>query len=518
LTVAEAVAEVVLGRGASHVFGLVGSGNLALVNALLRGGASYHAACHEAGAVAAADAYARISRRVGVATVHQGPGLTNALTALTEAVRAHTPLVLLASEAVAGNQRLDQARVVEAVGAAVEQLRSPADAARAFDRAAAERRPIVLTMPVDVQRSTAVDVEVEPPVQVERPRASPEAVAALVDELARAERPVLLAGRGAVLAEARDPLERLAELAGATLATTACANGLFRGSDRSLGIAGGFASPLAARVLREADLVVAFGASLNRWTTGDGALLEGTRVVQVDVDQAAFGANHPVDLAIVGDAAEVALAAAPGRGRELDPALRDELARYRRRDEIDDRSTAELIDPRTLTVLLDDLLPAERTIAIDSGHFMGWPAMYLSPPDPDGFLLGQAFQSVGLGLAHGIGAAVARPDRVAVALLGDGGARMSLMELETAVRESLRLLAVIYDDAGYGAEIHDYGPLGIDVEVARFPERDFAGVVRGLGAAAATVRTAADLDVVARWSNGPLLLDCKVSRDVRGDW
>jgi thiamine pyrophosphate-dependent acetolactate synthase large subunit-like protein len=513
LTVADAVAEIALARGAGHVFGLVGSGNLALVNALIRGGASHHAACHEAGAVAAADAYARVSRRVGVATVHQGPGLTNALTALTEAVRAHTPLVLLASEAVAGNQRLGQARVVEAVGAASERLRSPVDAARAFDRAAAERRPVVLSMPVDVQQAAAGPVEV--PAPLERPRPSHDDVEPLVAELARAERPVLLAGRGAVLADAREPLERLAELAGATLATTACANGLFRGSDRSLGIVGGFASPLAVRVLREADLVVAFGASLNRWTTSDGALLEGTRVVQVDIDPAAFG---PVDLAVVGDAAEVARAAAPETRRELDPALREEIARYRRRDEIDDRSTAELIDPRTLTVLLDDLLPEKRTVAIDSGHFMGWPAMYLSAPDPDGFLLGQAFQSVGLGLAHGIGAAVARPDRVAVALLGDGGARMSLMELETAVRESLLLIAVVYDDAGYGAEIHDYGPLGIDVEVARFPERDFAAVARGLGAAAATVRTAADLDVLARWSDGPLLLDCKVSRDVRGDW
>ena len=98
-----------------------------------------------------------------------------------------------------------------------------------------------------------------------------------------------------------------------------------------------------------------------------------------------------------------------------------ELAAYRRRDEIDDRSTAEQIDPRTLMVALDDLLPPGRAVAIDSGHFMGWPAMYLRSAAPDEFVMAQAFQSVGLGLATAIGASVARRDRITLAVIGDGG-------------------------------------------------------------------------------------------------
>jgi thiamine pyrophosphate-dependent acetolactate synthase large subunit-like protein len=198
-----------------------------------------------------------------------------------------------------------------------------------------------------------------------------------------------------------------------------------------------------------------------------------------------------------------------------------EPAPYARRDEIDDRSTFDLIDPRTLMVALDDLLPDDRAVAIDSGHFMGWPAMYLPVSAPDQFVMAQAFQSVGLGLSTGIGAAVARPDRVTAAFIGDGGARMSLMELDTAVRLGLPLLVVVVNDAGYGAEVHDFEPLGVDVALARFSDVDFAAVARGLGANAATIRRREDLGPVRDWAvrpEAPLLLDCKVNPEVAADW
>src|ERR687892_2589189 len=118
------------------------------------------------------------------------------------------------------------------------------------------------------------------------------------------------------------------------------------------------------------------------------------------------------------------------------------------------------MDPRTLSIRLDDLLPRDRLVAIDSGHFMGWPAMYVDVPDPQGFVFTQAFQSIGLGLASAIGAAVAQPDRLTVAALGDGGALMAAGELETAARLRLPLLAVVYNDPAYGAEVHHFGPDG----------------------------------------------------------
>jgi thiamine pyrophosphate-dependent acetolactate synthase large subunit-like protein len=186
-----------------------------------------------------------------------------------------------------------------------------------------------------------------------------------------------------------------------------------------------------------------------------------------------------------------------------------------------DDSDATGIDPRTLSIALDDLLPAQRTVAVDSGNFMGYPSMYLSVPDAAGFCFTQAYQSIGLGLASAIGAAAARPDRLTVAALGDGGFLMSVAELVTAVRLGLPLLVVVYNDAAYGAEVHHFGPDGHPLDAVRFPDTDLAAIGRGFGCAGVTVRTPADLGGVRDWLAGPpdrpLVVDAKV-RVTRGSW
>jgi len=181
------------------------------------------------------------------------------------------------------------------------------------------------------------------------------------------------------------------------------------------------------------------------------------------------------------------------------------------------------IDPRTLTIALDDLLPAARTVATDSGNFMGYPAMFLDVPDEHGFVFTQAFQSVGLGLASALGAAIARPDRLTVAALGDGGALMGASELETAVRLGLHdLLIVVYNDEAYGAEVHHFGPHGDSLDNVQFPATDLAAIARGHGYAAATVRGPADLAPVKSWLSGPrdrpMLVDAKVTRTKPSWW
>ena len=153
------------------------------------------------------------------------------------------------------------------------------------------------------------------------------------------------------------------------------------------------------------------------------------------------------------------------------------------------------IDPRTLTIALDDLLPAERVVAIDSGNFMGYPSMFLSVPDEHGFCFTQAYQSVGLGLASAIGAALAQPDRLPVAALGDGGALMGISELETVVRLGLPMVVVVYDDEAYGAEVHHFGPDGHPLDTVRFPPVNIAKIARGFGCSAVKVRQEAD----CRW-------------------
>ena len=525
LTAAEVVGRTLAALGVQDAFGVLGSGNFLASQAMHAEGVAFHHTRHEGGAICMADGYARVSGRVGVCSVHQGPGFTNAMTGLTEAAKSRTPLLLIAGEAPAAalrsNFRLDQAALATTVGGAADRVHSGAsaadDVARAFRRAQLERRPVLLSMPLDVQAQPASDSTPASAPLPAPPAPSPTAIAEVAALIAAAQRPVIIAGRGAVLADAREPLEALGDAIGAMLATSAMGNGLFSGSRWNLGISGGFASPAAARLISESDLVLAFGAKLTRWTTRDGALINpAAKVVQVDLDPDA--AHQPADVAVIGDAAATARAL-------LDAGVRNEGFRTDApswRDEpFDDVGGDGHIDPRTLSMALDSMLPDDRTLAVDSGHFMGFPPMYLRVPDPAGFVFTQAFQSIGLGLASGMGAAIARPDRLTVACLGDGGALMSLPELETLARLRLPMLVVIYNDAAYGAEVHHFGPHGHPVELVQFPDTDFAALAQAAGAQGLTVRTEDDLAAVEPWlarRDGPLVVDAKITPDFCAEW
>ena len=583
MLISDAVAAALSELGVDTVFGLVGSGNFRVTNALIANGARFVAARHECGAASMADGWARLTGRPGIVSVHQGPGLTNALTGITEAAKSRTPMVVLAADVAASatrsNFRIDVAALATGIGAVPARLHSPGlaldDTVRAYRTAADERRTVILALPLDVQAGEAQ----MPPAGTEgalgslrsrltgrRPRGAPgtgaggpgggrargdggepppsAAVAHLAQAVGQARRPVFIAGRGARLAGARADLEQLADACGALLATSAAAKGLFRGNPWDLDVSGGFASPLAAELIRGADLLVGWGCSLNMWTMRHGALVgPDATVAQVDIERDALGAHRPVDVKVVGDVAVTArqvaalLAGQPaaprggqaeasfgrGSGGYRSEPLRERIAAEVRWRDVpyDDQSDGVRIDPRTLSIALDDLLPAERLVAIDSGNFMGYPSMYLSVPDADGFCFTQAYQSVGLGLSSAIGAAIARPDRLVVAALGDGGALMGVSELETAVRLGLGMVIVVYDDEAYGAEVHHFGPDGFPLDTVRFPPVDIAAIGRGFGCGAARVRQRADLAPLRDWLDGPrerpFLVDAKVVSD-RGSW
>lgn len=231
MKVYEAVAESLGRLGVEAAFGLVGSGNFHMIDHMVRHcGIVYHASRHESAAIAMADGYARVSGKLGVCTVHQGPGVTNTLTALTEAVKARTPLLLLAGDvattAMYQNLDVDQDAVVASVGAGVEQIRDAStaaeDIARAVRRAENERRPIVISIPIDVQQQECEMENLPTFVEsgVSSPRPSREAIVKAVDLLESASRPVIIAGRGAVLAAAHPRLEALGEQIGALFATS----------------------------------------------------------------------------------------------------------------------------------------------------------------------------------------------------------------------------------------------------------------------------------------------------------
>jgi thiamine pyrophosphate-dependent acetolactate synthase large subunit-like protein len=552
-TVAHAIGAALTRMGARTVFGVVGSGNFHVTNALTATGARFIAARHEGGAAVMADAYARVSGQIGVLSVHQGPGLTNAMTGITEAAKSRTPMLVLAPEVTSArsNFHIDQAALATAVGAVPERVASAesaaADLERAYRAAVTARRPVIVNLPLDVQ-SMIAPYPFDPRPALPEPAPAPEMtqVTALADALAAAQRPVFLAGRGA--RQAGPELRELADRAGALLATSAVARGLFRGDPFSLDVSGGFATPLAAELIQDADLLVGWGCAMNMWTLRHGALVgNDATVIQVDIDAAALGAHTRIDLGIVGDVAAVASAVLPelvwrdprpsgpnavagarvrpGRGdRYRSAAVAKRIAQEGRWRDVPFEPVREpdRVDPRSLSIALDDIIRAERIIAVDSGNFMGYPAMYLDVPDEHGLVFTQGFQSIGLGLATAIGAAIARPDRLAVAALGDGGALMGVSELETAVRLGLNLLVVVYDDEAYGAEVHHFGPYGYPLKNVTFPASDIAAIARGFGCEGVTVTRVSDLTPLTAWINGPrdrpLVIDAKVTKGQPSWW
>jgi acetolactate synthase-1/2/3 large subunit len=539
------VGQTLAKLGVGHVFGVVGSGNFDVTSTLMRAGIPYTAARHEGGAATMADAYSRMSGKVGVVTTHQGCGLTNAITGVGEAAKSRTPMIVLTADtqtaAIRSNFKIDQDALARSVGAVAERIHTPetaiADTVRAFRTAVNERRTVVLSLPLDVQSGTAADTvsTVVAPVPA-RIRPDAGAVNQLVELISQAKRPVFVAGRGG--RGARDSILALARHAGALVATSAVANGLFNGDSHNLGISGGFSSPLTAELITSADLIVGWGCTLNMWTMRHGQLISpGTKVVQVDVEDSSLGANRQITLGVLGDSSLTAgdvlealcriQPAAAEKYRTEQNALAIKQGARWRDVETPDLSTATSIDPRVISRELDSLLPADRIVAVDSGNFMGYPSQYLAVPDEFGFCFTQAFQAIGLGLYTAIGAAVAQPHRLPVLGAGDGGFLMGISELETAVRLKLPLVCIVYNDAAYGAEVHHFAEHHPQEELASvsFPETDIAAIARGYGADGVTVRTLDDLEPVREWvaafrdggQDRPLVIDAKIASD-GGSW
>jgi thiamine pyrophosphate-dependent acetolactate synthase large subunit-like protein len=541
-TVSAGLARDLAALGARRCFALLGTANFTISQALTENGVELISARHECNAASMADAYAKATGELTLVSVHSGPGLTNALTGIGEAAKSRTPLLVLAGDVPAGAVRsnfyIDQTAMVQAVGAVSERIHTPQsarhDTLRAVTRAIRDRRTVVLSLPLDVQAAPlpSNSPPLALPPEPGRLHPDPAAVRRLATAIAQARRPLVLAGRGAVVSDAEAALTALADRVGALLATSVCGHGLFASSPWSLGISGGFASPIADELIVESDLILGFGLSFTPWTTKKGKLVAPEAVVaHVDVEAPQFGGHLPVDHAVQGDARATAEALLVELDRTGPPA-RDGWRSERLRERIragdnhhspyQDRSTDQFIDPRTLSKAVDVILPADRVVACDSGHFQGWVPRYLRVPSARASCLSHSFQSVGLGLASAIGLAVANPGKLALLGAGDGGFLMSIADLETALRLGLRLCILIYNDSSYAAEVHYFRRQGLPVDIVQFPDVDFAAIARGYGARATTVRTLADLDPVKAWVSegapGVFVIDGRIDPDLEADW
>jgi thiamine pyrophosphate-dependent acetolactate synthase large subunit-like protein len=395
-----------------------------------------------------------------------------------------------------------------------------ADVVRAYRTAVEQRRTVVLNLPLDVQAASAPDVPL--PAVPRLGPVRPAAVAEFAGLLAAAERPVFVAGRGA--RSAGRELRALGTASGALLATSAVAHGLFADDPWSLGISGGFASPLAAELIRDADLVVGWGCALNMWTTRHGTLIgPGARVVQVDLDADAIGAHRPVDLGVLGDVAATASdllgVVAPRTGYRTDAVRAAIAARVRWRDV---RTTTSPARGHRPAHALDRAgrraaARADRRRRLRQLH--GLPECLPVGAGRGRVLLhaGVPVDRAGVGDGGRRGARAARPGgrrRARRRRGADGGRRAG-----DRGAAGIPMVVVVYDDRGYGAEVHHFPDA--DHATVTFPEIDLSAVGRGYGFEAVTVRAPADLEGVADWVTGPrrapLLVHAPIASD-GGSW
>jgi thiamine pyrophosphate-dependent acetolactate synthase large subunit-like protein len=540
-TVAEVLAKDLAALGARRCFGLLGTANFKISHGLVQAGVELISARHEGNAASMGDAYAKATGELTLVSVHSGPGLTNAITGIAEAAKSRTPLLVLAGDVPTGNVKsnfyFDQAELVRSVGAVSERTYTPqsarSDLLRAVTRAMRDRQTVVLSLPLDVQdaKMNGANAPLELTPMPGRLQPDQTDVRRLAEAISRAKRPLILAGRGAVLSDAEESLIALGDHLGALLATSICGHGLFADNPWSVGISGGFSSPVADELISESDFILGFGVSLTQWTTKKSKLIaRGATVAQIDIEAPKLGYQMPVQFALLGDAkatAEALLAVlkqngAAQSGRRNDRTRERIRAGDNHHSPYPDESSAQYIDPRTLSKALDDILPKDRVVASDSGHFCGWVPRYLRVPNAKASCLSHSFQSVGLGLASAIGLAIANPGKLAVLGAGDGGFMMSIADLETAIRLGLRMCILVYNDSSYAAEVHYFRRQGYSIDIVQFPETDFAAIARGYGARAATVRTLADLDEVRTWvregAPGVFLIDGKINPNLEADW
>jgi acetolactate synthase I/II/III large subunit len=534
----EVLAEDVKAMGVEAVFGLMSDDTALFATALDTAGVRFYGARHENNAIAMADGYAYATGRLAVAVIGRGPALANGLHAAVYASRTNSRVLIIYGEAATAGQpnglgpdykALDGVGVLRAAGLRTFSATSPQAARTALADATAAAMAgaaVSLHLPTNVQLAEierpATQIQIRHQQRKASP-ATPQSIEAAAAVLAKAGRPLIVAGLGAHRAGARAAIEGLAEKIGAVLVTTARGKDLFNGNPHNLGIIGSFSHSIARRMADQADCVLVFGAGLNFLTTSFGTSLPQVPLIQVDANRSHIGRWLNADVGLVGDArlvAEQLATAVSERPAAAKPfhseATRKLIAAFEPAQDFQAANTARTVDPRALAMELEALLPKDRNLVVDGGNFLGV-VPYLSVPDPGCFKMIGDFASIGLGFGAALGVAKARPDKTTVLVIGDGGFLMTMGELETVVREDLPMVIVLMNDCAYGAELHFLKLRQQPVGKSVFPDVDFAPIAQSFGFEAATIRTIEDLHKLGpklRAPDGPLFLDCKINADI----
>lgn len=540
MKVYQAVANAFIKEGATTVFGLMGDGNMSWAAAMsLMPGVRMIDVRDEGAALSMAEGWARATGKVGVCNVTHGPGITRMTTSLVAATKARVPVVIYTSRthfnSAWANQSLNQEALVGATGAGYIEVLTPSyaeDAVRqAFYQARLQKRPVVLAYPMNVQ-VMAIDSDGDdyhPSSTLfagqQRIRPADEQLNQAVGIIATSRRAVVLIGDGAVQSGAVEVAERLAQRIGALTATTLVAKstmGALGGGDFHAGIAGMFSTRAVMALYEQADCLIVVGASLNPHTLEGGLLFPRARIVHINSEQTVLmGNDRLADCYVQGDAL-VTLQAIENALSQVDvikenfrtPAVRKILLDANR-DAAEFEIEAGTVDPREATRVIDERLPADIGVAIGVGHSFAFPVMIMNRPRVSHAFV-NGFGSIGQTLPTAIGMAVALGKPFAV-IEGDGGAMQNIQELDTAARLGIKLLFIVLNDEGLGAEYHKLKSSGFDANLAGVRSPDFGAVARAFGCRGCVARTVdevgAGIDEFLA-GDGPMLLDVRISRNV----
>ena len=543
-TVGVRLARSLRAAGVGHVFGVPGGQTLPLYGGILETPGIEHVLMRdERGAACAADAYSRVTGRIGVCDATVGPGATNLVSGIAEAYGSSVAVLAIIADIprdwehrrTRGNasQALDQSPMFAGISKWVARVTSPAaleDCLRVALAVATSGRPgpVVLSIADDVFAGPAGEFRTAiEPVWAPRERYAPDPArtTAAAQSLSASGRAIVVAGGGAVASGAHDELRELAELLGAPVVTTMSGQGILADHHRlSLGVCGSMGNPVANRALADADIVVYVGckagqaATLNYTTPAAG-----TAVIQIDIDPEEVGRNHPQTLALVGDARQAlaALLAELGSGQrpatEWDiVARREELAAW-----ISDQCEAALaspeggLRPQWVTAAVAAHSSEDDAYVSDASLVAGWTANYLPVKRAGQHALApRGLAGIGWGAPAAVGTAVARrelglPGRT-VLFCGDGAFTYSVGELEVMRRLNLPVTAVILNNRTLGWIKHIQEFALSDYLSVDFCDIDFSLVAKGFGIPSWRVTVPAELDEALRTAGsqpGPALIE-----------